>query len=1015
MKIDIKKKRYFLPIISLVMIGLIVAVPANAGPLNWLAMNIILPAIAFISWVIVAVCGKIAGLLSSLVVSVAQFNDFTTSAAVSAGWPIIRDLCNSFFILILLVVAFATILHLKSYNAGALLKYVLIYAILINFSKAICGLIIDFAQAIMQPFVGAIGALGGADFLHILGIDQILNYNSNPAIDPNITFWDLTITYVLMVIYAIVAVVVIGTTLMVFAMRIVMLWIYIILSPLAYLTAILPATKSISSQWWTQFTKYVVTGPALAFFIWLSFSSLNSITSSSQLNFTTAKGLAAGSSAMGSADAMLRFIMAICMLVAGLMVAQGLGGVTGAIAGGGISKLRKGADWAKKGAAKPFKWAGRKTKEGVVSGAKAGGSALKRGTVKLAKGADAAMFKGAAGRGFDKFSRNVLKGGALKDAFHKATGQKFHKDYTKAQRNARRNNFEYTDKKTGKKYKKGEDGVYRDDNGTAAKVRGQELRDFKSNGSARFSEGMANTVAGRKREAEQRKKQTEKFTQYDKDYEHMSGAELRAAAETEGNSEKRTAIYMRMAEKKEFDGKGPDAQAKFDEAQETVRKFGGEEMLGEFSKKVNSGQAHLNYKLARDKDGNYKDKGEFEAFKTKAQKGEIKLSDQKATELNGNTLKAFKDSLSPAQFSTQAKNLYTADERFGKRLKDVLKEEEGKVNPNDLAAKEKFEKDFGFLRKKGAELTGDVEEFYGERYTEADENTVTPENEVQDADGNVVKKGEKAKKGELKKDREGIKIKDDLARKFMKNANINIWNNLDVDALEKNPHLKKIVIDSVDLGTLKNMEKKGENPELVRYLVNEVTKPEVGHVNSQKIVNDPALNYYVNPNYDLNVVKKNQVINKILKTESPDMADKHEKINQVRNLVEETEQHFKQEDDDRITRIRQRFEKGNEEIDLQNIGVEDENKLIDRENVLADRFNQALQGKLEKGELNEKEVELLKKKPIENIVIEEKIDIENSPLLKQKFKPLFGKNEEESIEKLRTIIRAMKDSTKQST
>ena len=102
----------------------------------------------------------IIGLLTSLllflidwVASLFQYNNFLHSQAVLIGWPLVRDLCNMFFVVIMLIVAFSTILKVSRYHYKDILWKLLIMAILINFSKTILGFIIDFGQVIMLAFV----------------------------------------------------------------------------------------------------------------------------------------------------------------------------------------------------------------------------------------------------------------------------------------------------------------------------------------------------------------------------------------------------------------------------------------------------------------------------------------------------------------------------------------------------------------------------------------------------------------------------------------------------------------------------------------------------------------------------------------------------------------------------------------------------------------------------------------------------------------------------------------------
>ena len=61
---------------------------------------------------------------------------------------------------------------------------------------------------------------------------------------------------------------------MMLAFRIVMLWILTILSPLVFFLSTFPRGKAQQaySEWWSKFGNYLVSGPVLAFFLWLAFT-----------------------------------------------------------------------------------------------------------------------------------------------------------------------------------------------------------------------------------------------------------------------------------------------------------------------------------------------------------------------------------------------------------------------------------------------------------------------------------------------------------------------------------------------------------------------------------------------------------------------------------------------------------------------------------------------------------------------------------------------------------------------
>ena len=225
---------------------------------------------------IIYALGIILTTLFKILIWVAKYNDFINSGAVKNGWTIVRDLCNMFFVLILLIIAFATILRMESYNWKKMLPKLLIMAVLINFSKTICGIFIDFAQVIMLTFVNGFGEMAEGNLTTMLGIDKIMQIKAESADVAGVTALSIFGSYLLALVYVLISLIVITVLIAVLVMRMVMLWIYVVLSPLAYLLSAFPQGQKYSSQWWGEFSRNVIIGPVLAFFIWLSFVSASS-------------------------------------------------------------------------------------------------------------------------------------------------------------------------------------------------------------------------------------------------------------------------------------------------------------------------------------------------------------------------------------------------------------------------------------------------------------------------------------------------------------------------------------------------------------------------------------------------------------------------------------------------------------------------------------------------------------------------------------------------------------------
>lgn len=311
---------------------------------------------------IVWIGGQILAVLMWVLFKVAKYNNFIGSTAVVNGWFIARDICNIFFVVIFLVMTVATVLGIESYHYSRILTKLLIMVVLINFSKLICGIFIDVAQVIMLTFMNSFGELGSGYLTNILGITQLLEKAKiNIKQGMETSFFTHFGSYLLVLIYVVVAIATILVITLVLVQRIIMLWIYVILSPFAYMLSAFPAGASYSSKWWDDFVKYVTIGPIIAFFVWLSFVSLGNV--KTQNTFTGLEGEMseqdikketaslgtpkdigglpqAGETEAGSPSHMVKFIFGIAMLIGGLMVAQTIGGMAGSFAGGTIKNLQ---------------------------------------------------------------------------------------------------------------------------------------------------------------------------------------------------------------------------------------------------------------------------------------------------------------------------------------------------------------------------------------------------------------------------------------------------------------------------------------------------------------------------------------------------------------------------------------------------------------------------------------------------------------------------------------------------
>lgn len=183
--------------------------------------------------------------------------------AVNDAWILIRDFVNMFFIFFLLFTSFAKLIgkenKLAKGNASKQVVSILLAAFLINFSKVICGVIIDFSQIVMLQFTNSfVGGLGGLTKM----------FEPDTGTKPTILLGIVLLLFGFLFIYVTLM------TLLYFLIRAISLGIFTALSPLWFLFLAFP-TKSksvdqLKSETLGKFTDAAIGGPILAFYLWIS-------------------------------------------------------------------------------------------------------------------------------------------------------------------------------------------------------------------------------------------------------------------------------------------------------------------------------------------------------------------------------------------------------------------------------------------------------------------------------------------------------------------------------------------------------------------------------------------------------------------------------------------------------------------------------------------------------------------------------------------------------------------------
>ncbi|MBD3311672.1 MAG: hypothetical protein GF349_04260 [Candidatus Magasanikbacteria bacterium] len=216
-----------------------------------------------------------------LFIWLAGYNGYIEAPAVILGWTMVRDVANMFFVVVLLVIAFGTILGIEQYEWKKTMVNFVLIAILINFSRLIAGIIIDAAHVFTMTFVNAISTTAGGNLINMFNLNAVsqmsgqeFSYQSISA-QEDIRF-EIFGAAVAALTFSVLAMGSMVAYAIVMMARMVILWVLIILSPIAYITSILQPTKDYAKDYWREFTKYVIAAPMMVFFLWLAFATLGS-------------------------------------------------------------------------------------------------------------------------------------------------------------------------------------------------------------------------------------------------------------------------------------------------------------------------------------------------------------------------------------------------------------------------------------------------------------------------------------------------------------------------------------------------------------------------------------------------------------------------------------------------------------------------------------------------------------------------------------------------------------------
>ncbi len=288
-------------------------------------------------------CIKLTLFILSFMIEIAGYNGFLDLDAVNTAWVLVRDFANMGFMVVLLIIAFGTILGLESYEWKKMLPKLVFSAVIVNFSRVICGALIDVSQILMNAFLNGIAATAGGNIITMFNLTSIKDLaggvSANDYSQIGATFAACLAAFV----FSALIMVILGTFLLLLVKRVVYLWVLIVISPLAFVLDVLPQTEDFSKKWWNKFNDHLVTGPVLLFFLWLSliiFGSGNIATHLADKSYIDdslkiREGISLEADRFGSQNAgigqalvwtqMINMLLAIAFLFIGAVIAEEIG------------------------------------------------------------------------------------------------------------------------------------------------------------------------------------------------------------------------------------------------------------------------------------------------------------------------------------------------------------------------------------------------------------------------------------------------------------------------------------------------------------------------------------------------------------------------------------------------------------------------------------------------------------------------------------------------------------------
>jgi hypothetical protein len=248
-------------------------------------------------------------------------------------WKFIRDFCNIFFILMLLIGAFAMVFQLSSYNAKKTLLSIILMALFVNFSFPLSRVLIDVSNVPTYFFVQQIlGSSGGSSVADVASKSFLSASNMERLLLPNGEAGSTVSSLIVAIVFMFLFGVSLTILAVLFVIRVVSLVVLVIFSPIGFMK-FMPGLSGYADEWWKKLIGNLIFAPAAMLMLLVSIRFANVMQSYNTTLSSEASAVSGDAGLTVIFSTMLKSAIPIILIMMTISVA-----LSSKVAGVGIAK-----------------------------------------------------------------------------------------------------------------------------------------------------------------------------------------------------------------------------------------------------------------------------------------------------------------------------------------------------------------------------------------------------------------------------------------------------------------------------------------------------------------------------------------------------------------------------------------------------------------------------------------------------------------------------------------------------